>query len=151
MKKTLCLLMAGITLFTLTGCEKVKGTYKEGTYEAEVVDEYNNEGNIASAKVVINEKGKIESVYLDTTYTTSEGVKTTKKALGNDYNMKKFYPTAAGEWFEQVEKLEAAIVENNGVDFIKLKDDKTTDVVSGCTINVDALVAATKKALEEAK
>ena len=101
MKKTLCLLMAGITLFTLTGCEKVKGNYKEGTYEAEVVDEYNNEGNIASAKVVINEKGKIESVYLDTTYTTSDGVQTTKKALGNDYNMKKFYPTAAGEWFEQ--------------------------------------------------
>lgn len=151
MKKLLCLLMAGVTLFTVTGCEKVNGTYKEGTYEAQVVDEYNNEGNIASAKIVINKKGDIESVYLDTTYTTSDGTKTTKKDLGNDYNMKKFNPSASGEWFEQVEKLEAAIVENNGIDFIELKDDKTTDAVSGCTIKVDALVEATRKALEQAK
>lgn len=151
MKKALCLLMAGITLFTVTGCEKVNGKYKEGTYEAEVVDQYNNEGNIASAKVVINENGKIDSVYLDTTYTTSDGVQTTKKTLGNDYNMKKFYPNAQGEWFEQVEKLEQAIVENNGVDFITLKEDNTTDAVSGCTIKVDALVEATQKALEQAK
>ena len=65
--------------------------------------------------------------------------------------MKKYQPSAAGEWYEQVEKLEKAIVENNGVDFITLKDDSTTDAVSGCTIKVDALVEATKQALEKAK
>lgn len=146
MKKALGLLMAGLALFTLTGCEKVNNKYKEGTYEAEVEDKYNNEGNIASAKVVINKDGKIESVYLDTTYQGS-----TKKTLKDDYNMKKYNAQAAGEWYEQVEKLEAAIVENNGVDFITLKDDDTTDAVSGCTIKVDALIAATEKALEQAK
>lgn len=144
MKRLVLSLCAIMLMVTLCGCEKVG--YKEGTYEATVVDSYNNEGNIASAKVVINDSGKIESVYLDTTYQGS-----TKKTLGDDYNMKKFYPSAAGEWYEQVEKLEAAIVENQGVDFLVLKDDSTTDTVSGCTIKVDALKEATIKALEQAK
>lgn len=147
MKKYLSLVLAFVVLFTMAGCEKVGSiVYKEGTYTADVVDPYNNEGNIASAIVVINSDGKIESVYLDTTYQGS-----TKKTLKEDYNMKKFMPSAAGEWYEQVEKLEAAIVENNGVDFITLKDDSTTDAVSGCTIKVDALVDATRQALEKAK
>ena len=149
MKKLLTFMMALVAVFTLAGCEKV-ATYKEGTYEAEALDPYkanpNDELNTATAKVVINKKGQIESVYLDTTY---QG--TTKKALKDDYNMKKYNSAAAGEWYEQVEKLEKAIVENNGVDFITLKDDSTTDAVSGCTIKVDALVEATKQALEKAK
>lgn len=149
MKKFVILALASLAVFCLAGCEKVE-EYKEGTYEATVVDEYNNEGNIASAKVEIDKDGKIKSVYLDTTYKV-DGKETTKKALGNDYNMKKYNPSASGEWFEQVEKLEKAIVENQGIDFITLKDDNTTDAVSGCTIKVDALVAATEKALEKAK
>lgn len=152
MKKFFVVTLAVCCVFGLAGCEKVESNdYKEGTYEATVVDDYNNEGNIASAKVVVDKNGKIESIYLDTTYTTSDGTKTTKKTLGNDYNMKKFYPSAVGEWFEQVEKLEAAIVENQGVDFITLKEDKTTDAVSGCTIKVNALVDAAKDAINKAK
>ena len=154
MKKTLYLLMAALTLFAVTGCEKVEKKYKEGVYEADVVDDYNNEGNIASARVVINAEGNIESIYLDTTYTTKDGVQTTKKDLQVGYGMKKGnspYGVADLEWFEQVEQLENAIVENNGIDFITLKEDNTTDAVSGCTIRVDALVAATQKALEQAK
>ena len=142
MKKLLLAVL--ITTLLFTGCEKVTN-YKDGEYEAEVVDDYNNEGNIASAKIVI-ENGKIKSVYLDTTYQGS-----TKKTLGNDYNMKTYNPNAAGEWFEQVEKLEKAIVEHNGLDFIELKNDNTTDAVSGCTIKVNALVAAAKDALNKAK
>lgn len=151
MKKFLIVSLALVMTFTFAGCEKVT-TYKEGTYEAEVVDPYNNEGNIASAKIVIGSNGKIESVFLDTTYQGS-----TKKTLKDDYNMKKYNPSASGEWYEQVEKLEAAIVENNGVDFITLieSDEEakngTTDTVSGCTIKVDALKAAAAKALEQAK
>lgn len=152
MKKFFVVTLAVCCVFGLAGCEKVgSGDYKEGTYEATVVDDYNNEGNIASAKVVVNKDGKIESIFLDTTYKTSDGTETTKKALGNDYNMKTYYPSAAGEWFEQVEKLEAAIVENQGVDFITLKEDKTTDAVSGCTIKVNALVEAAKDAINKAK
>lgn len=150
MKKVFTVLLALVFLVSLTGCEKA-GKYKEGTWSAEVVDPYKNEGNIASAKVVINKKGNIESVYLDTTYKTSDGTETTKKTLKDDYNMVKYNPSASGEWYVQVEKLEKAIVEHNGTDFITLKDDSTTDTVSGVTIKIDALVNAVNTALEEAK
>ena len=100
---------------------------------------------------MVDKDGKIESIYLDTTYKTKDGKETTKKALGNDYNMKTYNPSAAGEWFEQVEKLEKAIVENQGVDFIELKEDNTTDAVSGCTIKINALVAAAEKAISDAR
>lgn len=129
----------------LTGCEKV-ATYKEGTYEGSAVDNYGGAENTATAKVVVDKNGKIESVYLDTTY---EG--TTKKTLKDDYNMKKYYPSAVGEWYEQVEALEKAIVDNQGVDFLTLNEDGKTDAVSGCTIAIDALVKATSNALEQAK
>lgn len=155
MKKIATLLIAAVLCFGVAGCEKAeqkaKAKYIEGTYTAEVEDDYNNEGNIASAKVVVDKDGKIESIYLDTTYKTKDGKETTKKALGNDYNMKTYNPNAAGEWFEQVEKLENAIVENQGVDFIELKEDDTTDAVSGCTIKINALVAAAEKAINDAK
>ena len=155
MKKIATLLIAAVLCFGVAGCEKAEqkeeAKYIEGTYTAEIEDDYNNEGNIASAKVVVDKDGKIESIYLDTTYKTKDGKETTKKALGNDYNMKTYNPSAAGEWFEQVEKLENAIVENQGVDFIELTEDDTTDAVSGCTIKVNALVAAAEKAISDAK
>lgn len=148
MKRFLVLTLAGLCLFT--GCEKVeeeeKGLYKEGVYEGSFVDTYGGEQNLATAKIVVNAKGDIESVYLDTEYQGS-----TKKTLGDDYNMKKYQPDAAGEWYEQVEKLEQAIVENQGTDFITLDEENKTDAVSGCTIVIDALLGATNDALEKAK
>ena len=45
MKKVFTVLLALVFLVSLTGCEKA-GKYKEGTWSAEVVDPYNNEGNI---------------------------------------------------------------------------------------------------------
>ena len=147
MKKVVLSLVLVSTLFVLVGYEKVdKAKYVEGTYEAAVVDDYNNENNIASAKVVVNAKGEIESVYLDTTYNGS-----TKKTLGDDYNMKKFNQSAAGEWYEQVEKLEKAIVEKQGIEFITLDNDGKTDAVSGCTIKIDALYKAASEAIAKAK
>ena len=145
MKKLGILFIAMVAIFVITGCEKVK-TYKEGTYSGSVIDTYNNENNTATAKIVINSKGKIESVELDTTYQGS-----TKKTLGDNYNMKKFNSSAAGEWYEQVAKLEAAIVKNNGIDFLKLNDDGKTDAVSGCTIKIDALIKAVEEALSKAE
>ena len=55
------------------------------------------------------------------------------------------------EWYEQVEALEKAVVNNQGIDFIKLNEDKTTDSVTGCTISIDGLYRALEKALEKAK
>ena len=142
MKKIIFGLCACMILFT--GCEKV--SFNEGTYNGSAIDTYGGVENTATAKVVINSEGKIESVYLDTTY---EG--TTKKTLGHDYNMQKYYPDAVGEWFEQVEALEKAIVENQGTEFLTLDKDGKTDAVSGCTIQITALVKAVNNALEQAK
>lgn len=151
MKKTIVALCAfGLVASCLTGCSTKTG-YKEGTYNGTAIDTYGGQENEATARVVIDADGKIESVYLDTTYTTDDNVVTTKKTLGDDYNMKTYNPSAVGEWYEQAEALEQAIVENQGVDFLDLNDEGKTDAVSGCTIAINALVEAVNDALEQAK
>ena len=47
---------------------------------------------------------------------------------GNEYGSK------VGEWYTQVEALEKNVVDNQGLDKVKLTDDGYTDTVSGCTI-----------------
>lgn len=133
----------------VTGCGSK--TLKEGTYKATAIDNYGGEENTASAELVVNKEGKIESIYLDTTYTV-DGVQTTKKTLKEGYGMMGHpYGSKVGEWYEQVEKLEAAIVEHQGTEFLALGQDGKTDAVSGCTINISALVEAANKAIEQAK
>ena len=147
MKKILIALFCMVCFFT-TGCGN---KLKAGTYEGTAVDNYGGQENTASAKIVVNEEGKIESVYLDTTYTVN-GEQTTKKTLGADYGMLNHpYGSTVGEWDEQVKKLEAAIVEHQGTDFLALGEDGKTDAVSGCTISISALVEAANNALEKAK
>lgn len=151
MKKLMILLLV-ITL-TITGCEKVSDGYKEGTYKGEAIDNYGGEENIATAEVTVDSKGKIVSVVLDTTY-TKDGVKTTKKTLGSGYGMKignSDYGISNLEWDEQVKLLEQFVVDNNGIDKIKLDSDSKTDAVSGCTIKIDALYKALENAIEKAK
>ena len=140
-------LICVFALVLLVGCSK---GYKEGEYTGTAVDSYGGQENTASAKVTVDSEGKITDVYLDTTY-TKDGVTTTKKTLGNDYNMKTYQPDAAGEWYEQVEKLEQAVIDNQGIDFLNLDEDGYTDAVSGCTIKIDALYEALENALEQAK
>ena len=133
-------------LVLLVGCSN---GYKEGEYTGIAIDSYGGQENTATAKVTVNSDGKITSVYLDTTY-TKDGISTTKKTLGNDYNMMA-NPNASGEWYVQVEKLEQAVVDNQGIDFLNLDEDGYTDAVSGCTIKIDALYEALENALEQAK
>ena len=139
-------LLCVFALVLLVGCSK---GYKEGEYTGTAVDSYGGQDNTASAKVTINSEGEIVDVYLDTTY-TKDGVSTTKKALGNDYNMMA-NPNASGEWYEQVEKLEQAVIDNQGIDFLNLDEDGYTDAVSGCTIKIDALYEALEDALKQAR
>lgn len=133
----------------LTGCQD---KYKEGEYTSTAIDTYGGANNEASAIVKIDSNGKITSVYLDTTYTTEDGVQTTKKTLKEEYGMLNHpYGSTVGEWYEQVEKLEKAVVENQGIDFLNLNEDGKTEAVSGCTIKIDAMYEALNKALEQAK
>lgn len=136
-------------LILLVGCSK---GYKEGEYTGTAVDSYGGQENTASAKIIIDSEGKITDVYLDTTYTTEDGVKTTKKTLKDDYGMYNHpYGSKVGEWYQQVEKLEKAVIDNQGIDFINLDDSGKTDAVSGCTIKIDALYKALEDALNQAK
>lgn len=145
-KKILIIGVFGLVL--LSGCTK---GYTEGIYVGTAIDNYAGQSNTASATLTIDASGKITSVNLDTTY-TKDGVETTKKALGSDYGMYgNPYGSSVGEWYEQVEKLEANVIENQGLDGIKLNDDGYTDTVSGCTIKIDALYEALEDAINQAK
>ncbi len=145
------LLVIALMAILLTGCGSDK--LKEGTFEGSAIDTYGGEENTATAKVTIDSEGKITDVYLDTTY-TKDGVETTKKTLGDEYGMKtgnSEYGSAEYEWYEQVEALEKAVIDNQGIDFLNLDEDGYTDAVSTCTIKIDALYKALEDALNKAK
>lgn len=147
MKKRICLIGV-IGLCLLSGCSK---GYTEGVYTGTAIDNYGGQSNTATAVVTINSDGKITDVNLDTTY-TKDGVKTTKKALGSNYGMYGSpYGSQVGEWYEQVEALENNVLDNQGLDGIKLDSDGYTDTVGGCTIKIDALYEALQDALNQAK
>lgn len=147
MKMKFCV-MGIIGLLLLSGCSK---GYNEGMYKGTAMDTYGGQTNTATATVTIDSNGKIIDVVLDTTYTV-DGVETTKKALGSSYGMYGHpYGSKVGEWYEQVEALEENVVENQGLDGIKINDEGYTDTVSGCTIKIDALYAALEDALKQAK
>ena len=147
MKKYIKIFLAVmVCVFLFTGCEKVnEGNYKEGTYFASVVDSYGG----APAVVYVDSTGMIKSVFLDTTY-TKDDVLTTKKTLGDAYNMKQASEVGK-ERFEQVNLLEAKVVENLNITFMTLNNDGNTDAIAGVTMKIDALYKALENALNQAK
>lgn len=151
MKKYFGILIAIVMcVFILTGCEKVnEGNYKEGTYYGSVVDNYGGSSSVASAVVYVDSTGMIKSVFLDTVY-SKDDVLTTKKTLGDAYNMK-VASEVGKEWYEQVNLIEAKVVENQNITFMTLNDDGKTDAIAGVTMKVDALYKALENALNQAK
>ena len=149
MKKNKKIILIGVIgLALLSGCSK---GYKEGIYTGTAIDSYGGQNNTATAIVTVNKNGKITDVDLDTTY-TKDGVETTKKKLGDSYGMYGGeYGSQVGEWYQQVEALEKNVVDNQGLDKIKMNDEGYTDAVSGCTIKIDALYEALENALKQAK
>lgn len=147
-KNNKIILMGIIGLALLSGCSK---GYKEGIYTGTAIDSYGGQNNTATAIVTVDKNGKITDVDLDTTY-TKDGVETTKKKLGDSYGMYGGeYGSQVGEWYQQVEILEKNVVDNQGLDKIKMNDEGYTDAVSGCTIKIDALYEALENALKQAK
>ena len=149
MKKNKKIILIGVIgLALLSGCSK---GYKEGIYTGTAIDSYGGQNNTATAIVTVDKNGKITDVDLDTTY-TKDGVETTKKKLGDSYGMYGGeYGSQVGEWYQQVEVLEKNVVDNQGLDKIKMNDEGYTDAVSGCTIKIDALYEALENALKQAK
>lgn len=150
MKKyfVLCLMLV-VSLFVFTGCEKVEtGNYKEGTYFGTYEDNYDGKA-VATAVVYVDANGVIKSVFLDTVYEKND-VLTTKKALGDEYNMKSA-SEAGKEWYEQVNLIENKVIQNQGIEFMTLNEDGKTDTIAGVTMKVNALYEALNNALSKAK
>lgn len=151
MKKLIVIISALFLINVVTGCETVTGEYKEGTYFGYSYDsEYDA---YATAVVYVDSTGSIKSVFIDTTYINkekSESTVTTKRVEGNDYKMKVYYPSAVGEWYEQVEKVEKYVVEHQGLD-VELNSEGKTDAISGATINISPIKEAVNNALKQAK
>lgn len=154
MKKVLFVFSACLIL--LTGCEKVsEGNYKEGTYAGSVEFESYGQKYVTTAVIYVDDSGLIKSVYLDSTY-EKDGVSTTKKTLGDAYGMKETSASignieGGSEWYEQVEVIENKVIEEQGIDWAVLKDDKTLDSISGVTITADTYIEAIDKAIKKAK
>lgn len=149
--KKLFLVLCSVILLISTGCEVVSGTYKEGTYFGYSYDEEYDA--YATAVVYIDNGGMIKSVFIDTTYineSKSTTTVTTKRVEGEDYNMKTYYPSAVGEWYEQAETLEKYIIDNQGFEVV-LDAEGKTDAISGATINIAPIQKAVNNALEQAK
>ena len=96
----------------------------------------------------IASRGELKCTYINKE--KSDTTASTKRIEGNDYNMKTYYPSAAGEWYEQAEALEKYIVEHQGLD-VTLNEEGKTDAISGATINLTAIQEAVNNALKQAK
>lgn len=158
--KNLLLCFSMISVLFFTGCEEVpeKGIYKEGTYFGYTQSESYGTILTTTAVVYVDDLGMIKSVFIDSTYSKTAGTLTTKKTLGDEYGMKDTSAsmgTIAGgaEWYEQVETLEQEIIKQQGINWIKFKEDDNTktDSVAGVTISIDDIYTAVNNALNKAK
>ena len=149
--KKIGVLMSLLLLMLGTGCEVITGNYKEGTYFGYAYDA--SYDSYATAVIYVDASGMIQSAFIDSTYINKEKSDTTastKRVEGSDYNMKTYYPSAAGEWYEQAEALEKYIVEHQGLNVV-LNEEGKTDAISGATINLTAIQEAVNNALKKAK
>lgn len=147
------------------------GDYNPGIYFGYSVG---NEPSIAIVTVGAN--GKIINVLIDTVYLLREtdgpltwvsrgnevqGIAITKRAYDNgcSYNMHAAKQVVNcqvdGElmWWQQVDLIAAAVVENQGLPNWSLVEDKISgdDAVAGVTITVGGYIAALQNALNQAK
>ena len=150
--------------FLLLGCEPVDdndvatGDYEPGMYTGYHVQEEGPYAGVATAVVFVDENGAIAEVYLDATHLVGDEMPHSKKALGDDYNMR---PTSeeigaipgGAEWDEQAEAVEEKIVAEQGLDWVSYDDEDEVDVdaVSGATMIITELVEAAEEALEKAR
>lgn len=150
-----------LSIFVLCGCEKVEkeGIYKQGTYIGSTPYESYGQNYVTTATIYVGNSGHIESCFIDSTY-EKDGVITTKKALGDDYDMKQTSANigvipGGAEWYEQVEQIEKKVVEEQNLDWVVWEDEAKTkldlDTISGVTITADSYIGAVEQALSQAR
>jgi len=171
MKKLLLSLFMLLLVFTLAACGAEQGEFTPGIYHGYSVG---NEPSIAI--VSIDENGMIVNVLIDTVYLKAEadggvnwlsrgneveGIAITKRAYDNGcgYHMHRDKDVVNCEvdgelmWWQQVDLIAAAVVDNQGLPNWTLDADKITDddAMSGVTITVDGYLAAIQDALSKAR
>ena len=122
------------------------GKLKDGIYFAQE-DKFSEKSGWKYVLTLEVKDGKIAKVDWNGAHIKGGKDKKTQSKEGI-YGMKE-KGKAIAEWHEQAEKVEAFLVEKQDVAAITLKDDTTTDAVSGATIKVGEFVSLTKKALEK--
>jgi len=170
MKKALLSLFMLLLVFTLSACGAEQGEYTPGIYHGYSVG---TEPSIAI--ISVDENGMIVNVLIDSVYLKREtdgpvtwvsrgnevqGVAITKRAYddGCGYNMHTAKEVVNCEvdgelmWWQQVDLIAAAVVENQGLPNWTLTENKITgdDAMGGVTITVDGYIAAIRDALEKA-
>lgn len=140
MKKLSALFVLTLMLFA---CDNIASS----KYEHKFTDR-----NGVEQKVYVNlslEDGKISEISIDETY-TQDGKSTTKKTLGDDYNMSS--ATTLGEWDEQIAHLEKVLIGTDGKILLNEEGYPTEiDITSGCTINLTEIQTAILEAVKTAK
>ena len=171
MKKAILAIFMLLLVFTLSACGAEQGEFTPGIYHGYSVG---NEPSIAI--VSVDENGKIVNVLIDTVYLLSqtdgpltwvsrgnevEGIAITKRAYDNgcSYHMHRAKDVVNcqvdGElmWWQQVDLIAEAVVENQGLPNWSLVEDKISgdDAMSGVTITVDGYISAIQNALNKAR
>lgn len=120
-----------------------KGTYADGTYFAQE-KEFDKSGWKYVVTMQVKD-GKISSVDWNGVSKASGPDKKTLSKEGK-YGMKE-KGKALGEWHEEAEKAEQYLIEKQDPKAIEVKEDGSTDAISGVTIHVNALVSLAEEAL----
>lgn len=148
MKKfRLALCMILLAFLVLSSACSQQAKYKDGTYEAQDA-EFGKSGWKETVEVTI-EGGKVAKISWDAIY--KDGSIPIRK---KQYSKSGLYGMLAGgasdEWYDQAVAAEQFVLEN-GIDALTYDDGGYTDVVSGCTVHVNAFDKLYRQCLEQAK
>lgn len=139
MKKISMLLVSMALVLGITACSAMK----DGTYTSKAAD-FDEHGYMEQVSVTI-ENGKITDVMVDSI--TADGQKKSDASKEGTYDMS--VAGAQWPWHEQVEKLEAYLVANQGSKIESFEAGKT-DAISGCTIAVQTDIELFNEAVAQA-
>ncbi|MDR0269204.1 FMN-binding protein [Paenibacillus sp.] len=121
------------------------GSFKDGSYHAE--GELDAKSGWKSTVDITVANGKIINAYFSGVNEKGEDKQTVSKE--GKYGMKAGGATA--EWHEEAIKAQDYLIEKQDPAAITLKDDGTTDAISGVTIHIADYVTLAQKALDQAK